>query len=728
MKEFADRRFADRYEVLEELGSGGMAVVLRAQDRVLGREVALKQCTDLEDRFSREILLTSRLTHPNIMTVLDAGLLNGKLTFVMPIVEGVTLRALIGARFRQREVHGRPVTLRRVIDALRVAADAVGFAHGRDVVHRDLKPDNVMVGPHGEVVVLDWGIAKVLGEEGPDRMERPNTGLTDIVRAQDLTDGLLGTPGYVSPENFEDGLHGPPSDVFALGAVLYAALCGRTPFKGKSNFELLMALKKRRRRAVRGPLRVPRGLAAVCRRALAWDPVDRYPTATEMARDLEEWLEGSRQREVAWNKADDLVDEAEVMLEQVAQSRKRSVLLRQDAALRKETQAPHDDLAEKEVVWALEDHAEAADLEGDLAEQHALDLLLGAKSHVPEHDRAGDLLTQTLRDSHMRLEAAGHLREAARVGHTLRFHDDQGRYSRYLEGDGSLTLRTDTPVRVELVRLEPVARRLLPTRRTELGMSPVLGHSIPFGSYLLVLGDGTAERVVLPVFLKRRGIWPPRKADHGDDIVRIPELGSIRPWECLISAGFYATRRAAQRWQWCDGFVMARDPVTWDGYGRFLEAHPDWAPEVEPGPPNTPVHSVPVEAAEAYARWFSEIDGRDWRLPLEVEWEKAAGGVDGRRFVWGPHADSAWGRFRDSLSDGPRPMSVHGDTLDESVYGVRGMAGNIADWCVSASPNTVVARGGAWLDDARRSEISVRRLLRRGTVSDSIGFRLVRDC
>ncbi len=242
---------ADRYELREQIGRGGMGVVFRALDRELDRDVAVKvlhaHAPGAAARLLQEARILARLEHPGVLPIHDVGTLpDGRVFYVMKLVRG--------ERLDQHLSSGRDLADRlRIFDRL---CDAVAFAQAHGVIHRDLKPENVMIGAFGEVLVLDWGVAK----------------LRDAGTAEQGT--VLGTPGYMAPEQAAGVAQvDERADVHALGGILAFLLCGEPSVEGHA-------------------AAVPPALAAIVHRARADAPESRYSTVGELAKDVSRFAGG----------------------------------------------------------------------------------------------------------------------------------------------------------------------------------------------------------------------------------------------------------------------------------------------------------------------------------------------------------------------------------------------------------------------------------------------------
>jgi serine/threonine protein kinase len=285
-----------RYELLGEVARGGMGVVYRARDRELGRDVALKLIAlgradhAGAERLRREARTLARLEHPGIVPVHDVGVLpDGRVFYAMKLVSGQRLDELVRGGLALRE---------RLRLVLRIA-EPVAFAHAQGVIHRDLKPENVMVGPFGEVLVMDWGVAKHLATP-------PDSGGGQVSAVGETAHGtIVGTPGYMAPEQARGEVErvDARSDVYALGAVLHFALTGRAPrARAASSDTTTRTWAGRRAAAATGAMTppreldpgLPRALEAICLKALAPDPDERYQRVVELADDVERFLEGER--------------------------------------------------------------------------------------------------------------------------------------------------------------------------------------------------------------------------------------------------------------------------------------------------------------------------------------------------------------------------------------------------------------------------------------------------
>jgi len=265
-----------RYELRELIARGGMGVVYAAEDEKLNRRVALKvldstgAAPELTQRLIREARILAQLEHPGIVPVHDVGTLpDGRVFYTMKFVEGARLDRFV------TQLSSLPERLRLF---LRIC-DAVAFAHARGVLHRDLKPANVMVGSFGEVLVTDWGLAKIVQEDfSPEEttLASPKKNQSQEETQSTVVTGhgtVMGTPGYMSPEQArgETEKIDVRSDVFSLGALL-KFVAGSS--SGERNFAL------------------PRPLKAICTKAMADLPKDRYAAVSELAADVSRFLDG----------------------------------------------------------------------------------------------------------------------------------------------------------------------------------------------------------------------------------------------------------------------------------------------------------------------------------------------------------------------------------------------------------------------------------------------------
>jgi serine/threonine-protein kinase len=309
----------DRYTLTTMHAKGGIGQVWLAHDANLDRDVALKELRPEQQgndailrRFLLEAKITSRLDHPGVVPVFELGRAeagtdaSGRPFYTMRFIDGRTLTNAVADYHRQRaEGTAGRVELLKLSQAFVSVCNTVAYAHSKGVIHRDLKGMNIVLGSYGEVILLDWGLAKLVDESGGTRSDESEPEFDPMATALLRTDadnrdsGLtvagqaLGTPAFMAPEQADGRLDriGRRTDVYGLGAILYEILTGKPPFGGSSTVEVL---RKVREEAPTPPSRldpkVPRALEAICLKALAKEPEQRYNAAADLAVDVQHWL------------------------------------------------------------------------------------------------------------------------------------------------------------------------------------------------------------------------------------------------------------------------------------------------------------------------------------------------------------------------------------------------------------------------------------------------------
>ena len=746
-----------RLATLRELGRGAMGKVVSARDDELGRTVAVKVVIDSGatpkvqlDAFLLEARITALLEHPGVLPVYDMGTTDeGAPYLVMRKVDGRSLQdVLLKADDRW--------TPHRAVSVFLKVCETLAYAHDRGVIHRDIKPANVMLGNFGEVLLLDWGAATFLGAPEIELPEVP-----DEERA-------FGSPAYMSPEQARGEDMDARSDVFSLGSLLFEMLTLRPAFHGDSVIAVMFALVNQSRpdpRTANPGRAVPEGLAVIVERALQLEPEARYPTVEALAQDVSAWVDGSAARH-----------RAEAAVEEAREHRLRfDALVEDTAALRASIEQletsipPWRPLTEKTQLVACRQRLARLVAERALAFGDILGACERALAHDPEHPAARDVLADAWLHRFLEAEQAGDTESALWFQNRVSAYGGP-RHQALLAGDGTLTLRTDPPgaeVYAERFDTEPLVWR--PGEGRSLGTTPLEGVSLPMGSYRLTLRAVGRRDTVYPVHITRGRAWV---TDEPVRLLTERECGG--PAWRYVPAGPYvaggdreAVASPPRHTRTLPGFLITADQVTMEEYAAFLTAlhleDPDaaWARSPRqsqglgktagywerPGPdgryvvpekdrdgdpwnPSWPAAFITWDDAQAYAAWVSDFSGVPTRLPGEDEWEKAPRGVDGRFFPWGNGFDPTLCHVATSREGRPFPDVVGSTPTDESVYGVRDLAGGCMDLCQAESfdgdPVRRPVRGGSWRSQPRSARLAGRGALEHFLVGANLGFRLVR--
>ena len=714
------RRTHSRYVMRDHLGSGGVGDVVAALDRETRRVVALKTLKPsiaseplLVYRFVEEARITAQLEHPNVIPVYDLGVAaNGEPFYTMRVVKKRSLRDVL-----ERKQLRTQWPMVRLLGAFLQVCRALAYAHSNGVVHRDIKPENILLGDFGEVYLADWGLAKV---EATSNLQLHGEGSAPPPAPAEAG----GTPGYMAPEvlrgEWETVDH--RVDLFAMGVVLYEMLTGHSPFSARNTAEMMIATVER------AP-KLPREFAAgcpllledLCIALLEKEPEKRPASADDVAVQIETYLEGAKEKERRREEARLLCTRATDPANRYLQlDAERERLGEQARQLLRHIKSS-DAVEKKRVGWALEDLADKAAREAALVLAEAIELFTKALGYDSECSEAHEGLAR-LYWKRARV-AEDERRGAEQVYYeALVTEHDAGRYLAILRADARLTVRCHPPdASIFVQRYFERDRVLVLAEEVPLGQAPLTDAHLEPGSYVMTLRAPGFRDTRYPMLLPRGArheavVTLYTDAEIGEGFVHVPASHAI------LGGDSEAYDPLPRQQVHVADFAIAKFPVTLRDYCAFLDdlektdkavalrhaAHENRGPEGfavrrttqgtwEPDPViiegearklfppeeghlwNVPTHLVDWFDATAYCRWRT-AQGHALRLPTEVEWEKAARGVDGRFYPWGDRFDSTFCLVRGSRPFVQQPEPIGTFPTDTSPYGVRDIAGGFREW------------------------------------------------
>ncbi|MCB9550796.1 MAG: SUMF1/EgtB/PvdO family nonheme iron enzyme [Myxococcales bacterium] len=749
-----------RFELQGQIAQGAMGRILAGWDLHLGRPVAIKilrktSARDLDRvRFLEEAQVTGQLQHPSIMPVYELGRLRDQVAFVMRRIEGRSLKDVISGLRRGDPETEQSYGRMRLLNVFHQLCLAVAYAHTRQVVHRDLKPSNVMLGDFGEVVLLDWGLCKIIG--AATRSTRSTSERWKTVHGQ-----IIGTPAYMAPEQAMGLIDqvDQRTDVYGLGAILYHLLTLRPPFSGKSNREIVNRVLKERIRppSQRAPDRdISPEIEEICLRCLAREQGARYPNARALAEAIRQVLDAPAGGTSVVNRAGNLFQRGLAAITRHESLLEDAALVADELNTARTHLDPDDPPATKTAAWAAEARLKALHLEIADVYAQAIQPLSAAVAIDPDHHQARRMLCELYLSRHEQAIVRGDGTKAAFYRRLLAEHDT-GRYAQLIAGEGSLHVElSPAGAHCWIWPLQPQAQRLVAGERRDLGQAPVKIDQLPAGTWQLAAQAPGRETLTTTVVVE-----PGRCARLR---LRMLRQGSIPEGYVHVPAGtfrFGSTRHPylAPTEQALPDYLIATHPVTAGDYLEFVRdlarTHPEEAagrlprthdgrgwlwvvdgaghyhlPERDGWTPTMPVVGITADDAIAYCQWRSEVEGAVVRLPTEEEWEKSARGTEGRAFPWGNAWEPSYAACP-ATWPAPWPPPVGYAGYDCSPFGVCDLAGGVREWTATRAPGRTprqIVRGGSFLTgDEEGRPLWTREAVRADFAAPDIGFRVARD-